>query len=235
MMPVVVLSGGLATRLRPITEKVPKALIEVNGIPFVLHQLELFRQYGIEQVHYCLGYLGEKVQEVIESSRNSRYIRITYSFDGDKLLGTGGAIRKALEKLPEVFFVTYGDSFLNIDYQSVEMFFLTNAKVSDGLMTIYNNGNKYDTSNVIFKNGKITVYSKKQRLPEMTFIDFGIGILRKSHFSSYPEGFNFDLSDIYEELSVKGNLIGFESFERFYEIGSLKGIDDLSCYLKKQL
>lgn len=233
MIPVVVLSGGLATRLRPISEKIPKALIEIQGTPFVLLQLELFKRSGIEHVHICLGYLGEMVQEVIEKSPFHQHLRITYSFDGDKLLGTGGAVRKAVSQLPEIFFVTYGDSFLNIDYKSVETFFLKGSKTTDGLMTVYHNDNKFDTSNVVYKNEKIALYSKKQRLSEMTYIDFGLGILRKSHFKSFPVDFNFDLSDIYESLSVDGYLLGYESSERFYEIGSLKGIEDISNYLKQ--
>jgi len=100
-------------------------------------------------------------------------------------------------------------------------------------MTVYHNDNKFDTSNVVYQDDKIALYSKKHRLSEMTYIDFGLGILRKGHFISIPEDFNFDLSDVYENLSVNGNLLGYESSERFYEIGSLNGIEDISNYLKQ--
>ena len=231
MLPVVVLAGGLATRLRPITEKIPKSLIAINDIPFILHQLKLFQQNGINHVHFCLGYLGEMVEKVVEESLFSKAMRITYSYDGEKLLGTGGAIRKALPFLPDTFFITYGDSFLDIDYQSIESRFFESANEDCGLMTVYKNSNQFDTSNVIFKNSRIVLYSKKQLSSTMEYIDYGLGILRKSHFNNYPDETPFDLSDIYEKLSINGELIGYQAHERFYEIGSVKGIEDLSIYL----
>lgn len=232
MIPVVVLAGGLATRLRPITEKIPKSLIAINDIQFVLHQLNLFQQNGIDHVHFCLGHLGEMVVKVVEESTFSKTMGITYSYDGETLLGTGGAIKKALPFLPDTFFVTYGDSFLDIDYQSVESRFLEFVLEDCGLMTVYKNSNQFDTSNVIFDNSRIILYSKKQLTNKMDYIDYGLGILRKSHFNDYMDETTFDLSDIYEKLAINGKLIGYESHERFYEIGSVKGIEDLSNYLK---
>lgn len=232
MLPVVVLAGGLATRLRPITEKVPKSLIAINNIPFVLHQLNLFMQNGINHVHFCLGHLGKMVEKVVEESIFSKTIKITYSYDGEKLLGTGGAIRKALSFLPDTFFITYGDSFLDIDYQNIESRFLKSVHENYGLMTVFKNSNQFDTSNVIFENSRIILYSKKQLTDKMDYIDYGLGILRKSHFNNFPDETPFDLSDIYEKLAINGELIGYEAHERFYEIGSVKGIEDLSIYLK---
>jgi NDP-sugar pyrophosphorylase family protein len=162
-------------------------------------------------------------------------MKITYSFDGEKLLGTGGAIKKALPELSETFFVTYGDSFLDINYQSIESLFSELTNGNNGLLTVYKNLNKYDTSNVIYENKTIVLYSKKKLTTKMEYIDYGLGILRKTHFQPYPDHIPFDLSEIYEKLSTKGELIGYESFERFYEIGSLKGIEDLSNYLNKKI
>jgi len=232
MLPIVVLAGGLATRLRPITEKTPKSLIVINDIPFVLHQLNLFRQNGIDHVHFCLGHLGEMVANVVAESIFSKRMKITYSYDGETLLGTGGTIKKALPFLSDAFFVTYGDSFLNIDYQSIESRFDKLNNGNNGLMTVYKNSNQFDTSNVIFENSRIVLYSKKQLTENMEYIDYGLGILRKSHFNTYTNETPFDLSDIYEKHAINGELIGYESLERFYEIGSVAGIKDLSNYLK---
>jgi len=231
ILPVVVLAGGLATRLRPITEKIPKSIVTVNDVPFVLHQLKLFQQNGIDRVHFCLGHLGEMVKAVIDDSPFATTMSITYSFDGEKLLGTGGAIKKALPFLPDLFFVTYGDSYLDVDYKRIESQFVESAKDPVGLMTVYKNSNKYDTSNVIYENEKIVLYSKKQSLAKMEYIDYGLGIVRNKHFSGYPDNTCFDLSEIYENLSLKGELMGYEIPNRFYEIGSLNGIEDLSKYL----
>lgn len=232
ILPIVVLAGGLATRLRPITEKIPKSLIAINDIPFVLHQLNLFQQNGIDHVHFCLGHLGKMVEKVVEESIFSKTMKITYSYDGETLLGTGGAIKNALPFLPDKFFVTYGDSFLDINYQYIESRFFESINEDCGLMTVYKNSNQFDTSNVIFENSRIVLYSKKKLADKMDYIDYGLGILRKGHFNAYPDETPFDLSDIYEKLAINGKLIGYESHERFYEIGSVKGIDDLSIYLK---
>jgi len=234
MFPVVVLAGGLATRLRPITEKIPKSIVSVNNVPFVLYQLKLFQRHGINHIHFCLGHLGEMVKDVVEKSIFAKTMLITYSFDGEKLLGTGGAIKKALPVLPDIFFVTYGDSYLDIQYSSVEYKYSKLANNNDGLMTVYKNEGKFDTSNVIYYNKKIILYSKNQPEAKMKYIDYGLGILRKNHFDTYPDNTPFDLSEIYENLSKKEKLIGYKIFERFYEIGSVKGIEDLSNYLKKK-
>jgi len=231
ILPVAVLAGGLATRLRPITEKTPKSLIIINNVPFVLHQLKLFHKNGIKHVHFCLGYLGELVEKVIENSQFPKKMKITFSYDGVNLLGTGGAIKKALPLLPDIFFVTYGDSYLDIDYKSIESFFSESSNDKYGLLSVYKNSNQFDISNVNFDNNKIVLYSKNKLNNKMEYIDYGLGILRKSHFSNYPENEQFDLSDIYENLSIKGYLKGYESFKRFYEIGSIKGIKELSNYL----
>src|SRR5512133_904030 len=100
--PVAILAGGLATRLRPITETIPKSLIEVCGEPFIAHQLRLLRSRGIEEVVLCIGYLGEQIEKVIGTG-SAFGLRVRYSFDGKELLGTGGAIRRALDLLGEDF------------------------------------------------------------------------------------------------------------------------------------
>lgn len=232
MFPVVVLAGGLATRLRPITENIPKSLIEVNNEPFVIHQLRLFESKGITKVHFCLGFLGGMVEEIIKSINWK--IDITFSHDGDKLLGTGGAINKALKYLPEKFFVTYGDSYLDINYEDVSNFYeIHNQNKNQGLMTIFRNEGKWDSSNVIYENNRIITYTKKYKNEKMNYIDFGLGVLTKNHFKSYTFITPFDLSEIYEKAAQQQTLLGFEVYKRFYEIGSFSGIQELSDYLTK--
>src|SRR5436309_3537115 len=114
--PVAILAGGLATRLRPLTEKIPKALVPVAGRPFLAHQLELLRENGITRVVLCVGYLGEMIRDEFGDGREFG-VELSYSFDGAKLLGTGSAVRKALPLLGETFYVLYGDSYLPIDYR----------------------------------------------------------------------------------------------------------------------
>jgi N-acetyl-alpha-D-muramate 1-phosphate uridylyltransferase len=229
MLPVAILAGGLATRLRPITEKIPKSLIDVAGEPFICHQLEYLRKQGIESVVLCIGFLGEMIQEVVGDG--SRWgMHVSYSLDGPALLGTGGALRQALPLLGEHFFILYGDSYLPIDFSDVEKTYAASEK--KGLMTVLKNQNRWDKSNVEFNAGQIAEYNKTVIRPQMHYIDYGLGILKSTVLQVYPAIQSFDLSKVYNDLSLVGELAGYEVFERFYEIGSHQGIADIQDYLK---
>jgi hypothetical protein len=232
MFSIVILAGGLATRLRPITEKIPKSLIEINGEPFVYHQLELLEKKGFKNIHFCLGFLGEQVEKVVKESEYFKRLSISFSYDGNTLLGTGGTIRKIINQLPEYFFVTYGDSYLDIDFNDIQEIFESKKQNYNSLMTVYKNKDLFDTSNVIFENGLIELYSKLRKNSRMAHIDYGIGILSNKSMDIYDNNIIFDLGELYENLSLKRELYGYEVFLRFYEIGSLQGIEDLSNYLK---
>lgn len=226
--PVALLAGGLATRLRPLTEKVPKVLLPVAGKPFLAHQLELLRRQGIRRVVLCLGHLGEMVFKEFGGGQ-AWGVELDYSFDGPKLLGTGGALRQALPKLGEKFFVLYGDSYLTTPFAPIAECFEQSGK--SGLMTVYRNEGRYDTSNVVFQAGKIVVYDKKARLPEMRHIDYGLSLFCAAVFREWPAEQAFDLSDVMQRLVQRGDLAGFEVPERFYEIGSPAGLAELEGLL----
>lgn len=226
MLPIVILAGGLATRLRPITETIPKALVDINGEPFLAHQLRLLKSRGADRVVLCLGYLGEQVRQF--AGDGARFgLRIDCVFDGPVLLGTAGAIQKALPLLGENFFVLYGDSYLPCDYARVERAFLASAK--QALMTVHWNQGRWDTSNVVFRHPSILAYDKKNRTPEMEFIDYGLGVFRQSAFDCLPEV--YDLALLYQDLLEKGELAGLEVPERFFEIGSPAGLEELAAHL----
>lgn len=228
-LPVAILAGGLATRLRPITEKIPKVMVEVAGEPFFSHQLRLLRHAGLTHIVVCVGHLGQMI--VDHYGDGSRWgVQIEYSFDGDRLLGTGGALIRALPKLGDAFYVLYGDSYLPIDYAAIGRAFLASGR--EGLMTVYENRGRYDTSNVWFADGRIRVYDKKNRLPEMHHIDYGLGLLRSSALRVYPKDEVVDLAAVYARLVDANQLAGHEVTERFYEIGSHDGLRELDALLR---
>jgi len=231
MLPVAILAGGLATRLRPVTQTIPKALIEIVGKPFIEHQLEYIKHQGVSSVVLCIGYLGEMIQEVVGDG--SRWgLQVTYSPDGPVLLGTGGALKQALPLLGEQFFILYGDSYLPIDFAKVQAAFTESGQL--GLMTVLKNQNQWDTSNVQYEQGKIVDYNKAVITPQMHYIDYGLGALQARALDVYPVGQPFDLSQVYNQLSLQKQLAGYEVFERFYEIGSHQGIADTQTYLLQQ-
>ncbi len=230
-IPVAVLAGGLATRLRPITEKIPKSLVPVAGKPFLAHQLELLRSRGIRRVVLCVGYLGEMIQR--DFGEGSAFgLRLDYSFDGPQLLGTGGAVKRALPLLGDEFFVLYGDSYLPVEYRPVAEFFHRSGK--PGCMTVYRNAGRYDTSNVVFRDGGIVVYDKKNRVPEMQHIDYGLSLFKAVVFNTYPPDQPLDLAQVMGGLVHEKQLAGYEVRERFYEMGSPAGLAELESLLQSK-
>ena len=229
MLPVAILAGGLATRLRPITETTPKALVEVGGHPFIAWQLRYLQVQGLSRVVLCVGYRGEQIAAVVGDG--SRYgIQAEYVFDGPRLLGTGGALRRALPLLDDAFFILYGDSFLPIDFRAVEQAFLASGKPA--LMTVLENRNAWDKSNVHFRDGTVAEYNKRAPGPDMAHIDYGLSVMRACTLTEHAEGKVFDLADVFHQLSLTGDLAGFQVRERFYEIGSPDGLAQTEAYLQ---
>jgi phosphoheptose isomerase/choline kinase len=225
-LPVAILAGGLATRLRPLTETVPKSMIEVAGSPFLVHQLRLLKRNGVERAVLCVGHLGEKIRDF--AGDGSRFgLQLDYSFDGPDLQGTAGALRRARPLLGGSFFVLYGDSYLPCDYGEVERAFRTSGKPA--LMTVYCNEGQWDSSNVEFSGGEILAYDKKARTGRMRHIDYGLGVMNAAALD-FPAA---DLADVYMDLLRRGQLAGWEVRRRFYEIGSFAGVTELEEYLKR--
>jgi NDP-sugar pyrophosphorylase family protein len=227
--PLALLAGGLSTRLRPITTTIPKSMVLVAGEPFIAHQMRLLADQGIRDVVICCGYLGEQIEEYVHDGA-AFGCSVRYSYDGSPLKGTGGAIKKALPMLGEHFFVMYGDSYLPIEFRPVYERFLQFKK--DGLMTVFHNENRWDTSNVEFKDQRIQNYDKVKITQQMQYIDYGLGILKPNTFEGWSVNDVFDLSMVYRDLVGKGQLCGYEVKHRFYEIGTPSGLSETDAMLR---
>jgi NDP-sugar pyrophosphorylase family protein len=228
LFPVVILAGGLATRLRPITESIPKALIPINGKPFIDHQLRLVARQGIHKVVLCVGYLGEMIEEHVGNGHKFG-LEVHYSYDGQHLLGTAGTIKQALPLLNAAFFVLNGDSYLNCDYSAVQASFVAAGK--QGLMTVFHNQSLWDKSNVEYAAGKILVYDKHTHSEHMHHIDYGLSLFSQEAFDHVPRGEASDLALLNQRLLKEDQLAAHEVKERFYEVGSFSGIKDFEEYL----
>jgi N-acetyl-alpha-D-muramate 1-phosphate uridylyltransferase len=227
-LPVAVLAGGLASRLGPLTRETPKSMLELAGRPFIHHQLELLHDQGVRMVVLCLGHLGDRVVEYVGDG-SAFGLEVSYSFDGPELRGTAGALRRALSLLGPSFFVLYGDSYLICDFAAVQETYEISGKLS--LMTVFRNDGEWDMSNVEFQNGSIVAYDKVKRTPKMCYIDYGLGIFAARAFEAVPETGSCDLASVYQEMLVRGELSSFQVKERFYEIGSIAGVEETGIYL----
>jgi N-acetyl-alpha-D-muramate 1-phosphate uridylyltransferase len=231
-LPVAILAGGRATRLRPISDDTPKSLIEVAGRPFIHHQLELLRGNGVRDVILSVGYLGEMIRAAL-GDRECLGIRLQYVFDYPAPLGTAGALKRALPALGPAFFVLYGDSYLEVDYQAVQAAFESSG--APALMAVYRNRRRWDRSNVLFREGRIAAYDKASPSPEMQHIDYGLGIFRAAVFEPIPDGRFCDLAEIYSALAAERNLAAFEAPRRFFEIGSPAGLEETRRHLAAKM
>ncbi|HEX5235965.1 MAG TPA: sugar phosphate nucleotidyltransferase [Silvibacterium sp.] len=232
MPPLALLAGGLATRLGAVTERLPKSLVEIAGEPFVAHQLRLIAAHGIRDVVICCGHFGELIEEFVGDGSQFG-CRVRYSFDGAGLLGTGGAIHKALPLLGSHFWVMYGDSYLTAEFAPALHAY--EASGCAALMTVFRNEDQWDTSNVEYADGRITRYAKQARSAEMRHIDYGLGIYSAEAFAGWDVLHCFDLSLVQSELVARGAMAGFEVEERFYEIGSLRGLAETDAFLRERV
>jgi NDP-sugar pyrophosphorylase family protein len=229
MLPIAILAGGLATRLRPTTLSIPKSLVCVAGEPFIAHQLRLLRRQGIKRVVLCVGYLGEMIMDFVGDGREFG-VDVVYSFDGKALRGTGGALRQALPLLGSRFFVMYGDTYLDITFAPILLAFERSG--APALMAVFRNDGRWDTSNVSFDGYQVR-YNKYNPEPDMKYIDYGLAILTDKPLLEQRDKLAFDLADVYGKLSASGQLAGYEVSHRFYEIGTLEGRAETDSYLRE--
>lgn len=226
---ICVLAGGLGTRLGERVATTPKPLLEVAGEPFLVHQLRLLAANDAKDVVLCVGYLGEQIEERIGHEQFG--LRIEYSYDAPGLDGTLGAIRRALPLLSDSFLVLYGDTYLRLDYRAAVRAWEDSG--CRGLMTVLRNEGRWDSSNVVYENGRVLVYDKAAFSRKMHWIDYGLGGLAASSLELVPSD-ESDLSSLYEKLAELGELYGYEVFERFYEIGSSESLAETDAFLRSR-
>jgi len=225
--PVCILAGGVGSRLGSQVRDTPKPLLDVAGEPFLLHQLRLLAAHGAGEVVLAVGYLGEAIEERIGEERFG--VAIRYSYDAPGLDGTLGAVRRALPLLGDRFLVLYGDTYLRIDYGAV-----ARAWRDSGLpavMTVLRNEGRWDRSNATFEGGRVTRYDKRAPTPDMAWIDYGLGGLTAGAVAAHDPA-DRDLASLYGALAARGELLGFEAAERFYEIGTPDALRETDAFLR---
>jgi NDP-sugar pyrophosphorylase family protein len=229
-LPVAILAGGLATRLRPITETIPKALVEVAGEPFAFHQLRLLAGNGFREAIFLTGYRGEQIEAAVGDG--SRFgLSVRYVPDSPILLGTGGAIARAIPALGTEFAVIYGDSWLEFDYAAALDAFRQDGRPA--LMTVFRNEGAWDASNTEYDGSEILAYTKRDRTPAMRHIDYGFSVFRADVFGGLPFDAPTDLTAILEDLVRARQLAAFEVTQRFYEVGSFRGLTEFEAHVRE--
>lgn len=232
-MQIVILAGGKATRLYPLTKNIPKNMIEILGKPFLSYQLDLLKINKIKNIVLCLGTFSNQIIDYFGDGK--RYeISIKYSVEEpDKLLGTAGALKKAEKILDDEFFVMYGDSYLPINFEIIFQEFKKSGK--SALMTVYRNNNQFDKSNVDINDNIVVVYDKSDNSHNLKYIDYGLLVLKKSVLNIIPSNEFINLDYLICNLIEKKELASLEVSQRFYEIGTISGVNDFENYIKSKM
>lgn len=230
-MQVVILAGGLATRLGELTRKIPKSMVGVEGKPFLEHQLALLKRNKVGDVVLCLGHLGEQIEAYFGDGHRFG-INIRYSYERQGLLGTAGALKNAEGLLEDTFYTMYGDSYLFLDFAGVMAYFRQQAKLA--LMTVHRNYDRYERSNTVVEGSLVKYYSKKEKTPGMTYIEYGANIFRKETLRLVPADQPYSLEELVHRLIGKRELLAYEVKERFYQIGSAEGLAEFKEYISRE-
>lgn len=227
--------GGLGTRLKEYTKACPKSLVDVGSRPFFDYELELLKGWGFRRFLFLIGYQADMIEEYYGDG-SDKGISIEYCMDGEKLLGTGGAVRRAYDFLEDDFLLIYGDSFMDINYEeTVYRYFKGKEEGKRAIMTVLKNGDRFDKSNVIVKDGQIVLYDKHNTTPEMDYIDYGVCMYEKSLFDEFEKDVAFDIAVIQNKLSIEGKLAAHIVTRRFYEIGSPSSLKEFTEYIDARL
>lgn len=223
-MKVAILCGGLGSRLGPLTKDTPKALVEVAGEPFLAHQLRLLRIAGLKKVVLLCGHKGAMIWNAFRAG-SEHGMELEYSFDEDGPLGTGGAVAKALPLLGEAFYVLYGDSYLQIDYQALGTVLLRKGCL--GVMAV----KRYVLGNVeVDAEGEWVIDYRKSCAPTMPYVDMGLQAFKAEAFADHAGA--FDLGVVQQALAAKLELAAYHCQQDFYEIGTPQGLFELHDLLR---
>jgi NDP-sugar pyrophosphorylase family protein len=226
-MQAAILAGGLATRLGNLTKNLPKSLVPINGKAFLEYQLQFLAKGGVKDIVLCLGHLGQMIPCHFGNGRNYG-VNIQYSFE-EKPLGTAGALKNAEALLDDIFFTLYGDSYLSLDFNRVLSMIMSEDKL--GVMTVYKNYDRYDRSNTAIKGNLVRRYSKNGQTQDTVYIDYGANAFKKEVLKMIPQGSFYSLENLFIQLIEMEELLAFEVRERFYEIGSLRGLKEFEQYI----
>lgn len=231
MMQVVILAGGLGTRLQAVAPETPKAMVPVAGRPFIEHQLALLRRNGLCEVVLCIGHLGEQIENHVgDGARFDVSVRYAHE-DPKRLMGTGGALLNAFDLLAEEFLLLYGDSYLPVDYQA--MIAWNRHRRFPAVMSVFKNDGQWDSSNVRIEGDRVAFYSKKAKPGECDFIDYGLSLFRRDVIARHRgAALPLDLASIQGDLVARRELGACLMTERFYEIGKPEGLAELDAHLR---
>lgn len=230
-MQILILCGGLATRLGDIARDTPKSMIKIEGKPFLEYQIENLKKNSIEDIVLCVGHLYESIKDYFGDGKDFG-VNIKYSYDGKKPLGPIGAVKNAKKFLENVFFIMYGDSYLRFNFKDAYDYFSNENKL--GLMVVYKNNDKYDKSNIAVNGNQVIAYMNEKNSNNLNYIDYGSSILRKETLELIPNDSYFSTGELFSELINRNELLAYEVKKRFYHIGNPVALKEFKEFIRSK-
>jgi len=230
-MQMVILCGGLATRLGGIAKDIPKSMIKIKDKPFLWYQIQNIKKSGIKDIVLCVGHLSEQIENYFKKGEKFD-VNIKYSYDKDKPLGPIGALKKAEKILQNNFFIMYGDSYVFVDFKQLSEYFI--KQKTDALMVVYKNYDKYDKSNIIVNENMVKQYAG-DRTKYANYIDYGVSVFNKKILEKIPENVFYSTNDLFTNLVKKEKLFAYEVKNRFYHIGTPDALEEFKKFTEKNL
>ena len=223
---IVILCGGLGNRVKKLTQVSPKILINIAKKPFLYHLLKIFKKNKIKNIYLLTQYKSEQIEKYV---KDIKYFNFFILKDGKKRIGTGGSLKKNLKKLPNYYFLTYGDSYLNINYSVLKKKLISMNK---SVISIYKNNDNKHRNNILIYNKKIITYDKTKNF---NYIDFGLFLFKKKDFENIKiKKINFHLTEYLSAFIKKNKFTYIVSKKRFHECGSYAGIEKIKKILNTQ-
>lgn len=227
--PVLILAGGLGTRLRPLTETVPKVLVPALGRPFLDHLLEDLARQGAERFVISVGYLADQIEAHLGDGSDRGY-RVEYVRE-TKPLGTGGAIARALPGLGETFVVVNGDTFLELDLAMlVERHSEGETPVTMAAARVPDRG-RYGALGL--ERGRVVAFEEKRPGAGPGWINGGVMAMDRELFDGAPDG-PFSLESDWLP-SFLGRIAVFKTEGFFVDMGTHETLETLDEELGRHL
>ena len=228
IFPLVVLAGGEGTRLKSIAKEKPKILTPIGNTSFIEIYIKNIMRLGFNEVIFIIHHGKKEIISYLEKSNNTDNLKYSFLYDGKIQAGTAGALINNVEKLPENFWLTYGDTLLNFDPLDAQTTFFNSGKNS--LMTIINKKHVKETPNIEIANNKIVNYNKIEN-ERCEYVDYGALIFKKNLLYDYGRE-TYKLDEILKDLINKQDIVAKFITDKFFEMGNKTSYNELNQILK---
>ncbi|NQT82860.1 NTP transferase domain-containing protein [bacterium] len=230
-MQAVILAGGLGTRLRPLTEKIPKVMVKVRGTEFLWHLIRWLARNDIKDMVICAAHLWEVIARKVNLCV-PQGVRLRLSVEKEPL-GTAGAVRNAEALLDEEFLLINGDTYLPISYERILSHWEGIRERFDCLLVVYSNRDKIAPNDTAVNDERVVVGYSKKRCEEMQYVNAGLAVMKKSVFEGVRGGVPVSLEEeVFPELVSRRKIAAFVIHERYYDIGTPERLKVFEEYLE---